>query len=190
MASVGGLVGAFLVAVVAGGALLGSSLAQAFDLRSPPPVEPAAVTAEAIGAVLVETDANGPLFRAPLMRPGDSLQRCVPVSHSADSGRVSLSLYASVSGTGLGDFLDLTIDQGTGGGYHSCAGFVAEERLYAGTLSGFASDHHDFATGTRLGRPSPGNMVYRFELSLRDDNTAQGTTTGAVFTWEAQEPRH
>ena len=80
--------------------------------------------------------------------------------------------------------------RGSGGSFGDCTGFSSAETVYSGTLDGFVATHTSYGTGAGTWAPTGGgpddDMTYQFEVTLQDDNAAQGLTSTATFTWEAQ----
>jgi hypothetical protein len=139
---------------------------------------------------LTDDDTGTAMFAVTNMAPGDSITRCITVSYSG-SVDAAVRLYGSITGgTGLGTYLDLTVERGTGGSFASCTGFVSTESVYSGTLAGFTSAHTGFVNGAGSWAPVGGapvdTMTYRFTTTLQSNNAAQALTATAAFTWEAQ----
>ena len=139
---------------------------------------------------LTDDDSGTAMFAATAMAPGDSVTRCITVSYSG-SVDAAVRLYGSITGgTGLGTYLNLTVERGAGGSFADCTGFVSAESVYNGTLAGFASTHTGFANGAGTWAPVGGapvdTMTFRFTTTLQDNNAAQGLSATAAFTWEAQ----
>ena len=68
----------------------------------------------------------------------------------------------------------------------------SQATLYSGTVNGFATANTDYASGLSA---YPGaatkwvtsdTLVYRVTVSLQNNNAAQGLSSTADFTWEAQ----
>ena len=141
----------------------------------------------AAGTVAISDDDNGSaMFNATNLKPGDTGSKCILVTYGGTLGS-AVKLYGAVSGN-LAQYLNLTVEQGTGGTSSGCGSFAAESTLYSGTLSGFATAAGTYADG--VGSWTPGTVgatkAYRFTYSLRNDNAAQGQSASATFTWEAQ----
>jgi hypothetical protein len=139
---------------------------------------------------LTDDDSGTAMFAATAMAPGDAVTRCITVSYSG-SVDAAVRLYGSITGgTGLGTYLNLTVERGAGGSFADCTGFVSAESVYTGTLAGFTATHTGFANGAGTWSPVGGapvdTMTYRFTTTLQDDNAAQGLSATAAFTWEAQ----
>jgi hypothetical protein len=130
------------------------------------------------------------MFAITNMKPGQTETKCITITYQG-SLDASVVLYGALTaGDGLDDYLDLTVERGSGGSFTDCTGFSSSETVYSGTLDGFAATHANFGTGAGTWAPTGGapddDMTYRFVVTLQDDNAAQGLTTTATFTWEAQ----
>jgi hypothetical protein len=141
----------------------------------------------AAGTVAISDDDSGSaMFNATGLKPGDTGAKCILVTYGG-SLAATVKLYSAVTGT-LGQYLDLTVEQGTGGTSSGCGSFAAESTLYSGTLSGFGTAATNFANG--VGSWTPGGAgatkAYRFTYTLQNNNAAQGLSASATFTWEAQ----
>ena len=89
----------------------------------------------------------------------------------------------------LAQYLDLTVEVGTGGSFGNCGAFSPSGGpLYTGTLANFAASRTNFTNGLAgwNGATNPSNRVYRLTVTLQDNNAAQGLSANADFTWEAQ----
>ncbi|MDQ1135579.1 putative ribosomally synthesized peptide with SipW-like signal peptide [Microbacterium sp. SORGH_AS 1204] len=145
------------------------------------------------GSVDLADDATGrALFTVPNAKPGDGGVNCIAVT-STGSLASQVRLYAGdpQSTASLADHLVLTVEQGTGGGYGSCAGFTAEKTVFDGRLAGFGAAHSSFATGLATWSPTGAaaeTRTFRLTWKLVDDapNSVQGGTASTSFVWEAQ----
>jgi hypothetical protein len=136
---------------------------------------------------LTDDDSSTAMFTATGLKPNSTAAKCITVTYTGTLAS-SVKLYAtSYTGT-LGTYLNLTVEQGTGGSYSSCAGFTPGSTIYSGTLSGFAGASTGFANGVGSFTPSsnPTSAVYRFTYTVQDNNSAQGLSSTCGFTWEAQ----
>lgn len=139
---------------------------------------------------LSDDDQSSAMFQLTNLIPGSTGSRCVVVTYDG-SVAADVRLYttaASYTGT-LGTYLDLVVEEGTGGSFAGgCGAFVPTGTLYTGTLAGFAAGATNFGNG--LGSFAPAGAgdtaVYRFTYTLQDDNAAQGRSGGIGFTWEAR----
>jgi hypothetical protein len=118
--------------------------------------------------------------------------RCITVTYTGDVAAPVRAYSTSLSGTGLGTYLNLTVDVGTaasGGDYAGCGGFVLGSTLYNGTLAGYAGAYTSYAAGlvTNWTPTTNGHKrVFRITYSLQSNPATDGLACGAVLVWEAQ----
>lgn len=144
---------------------------------------------------LSDDDNNTALFTANNLKPGSTGANCIAVT-STGSLPSAVKLYGTnVSTTkDLAANVNLTIEQGTGGGFGSCSGFTPAATggsLYSGTVAGFGAASTNYATGVGTWAPTgtaSETRVYRvsYTVSSTAPNTVQGGTAALGFTWEAQ----
>jgi hypothetical protein len=144
------------------------------------------------GTVTLTDDDGGAtaMYSATNMKPGDGSTECITVTYSGTLD-ASVKVFGAVTaGTGLEDYLDLTVRRGSGGLFGDCTGFTSAEVVYTGTLGGFVTAHTNFATGAGSWTPTGGgaddDMTYEFSVTLQDNSAAQGLSATATITWEAQ----
>jgi hypothetical protein len=137
---------------------------------------------------LTDDDAGSAMFNATNMKPLDTVVHCITITYSGSITPAAVRMHASIGGTGAATYLDLTVEDGTGGSFGSCTGFSASSTLFTGTLGGFAAAHNNWANGLAHWSPAttPSSRTLRFTATLQDNNAAQNLTATAVFTWEAQ----
>jgi hypothetical protein len=144
-----------------------------------------------VGSVtLTDDDSGTAMFAVTGLQPGATGQKCVAVTYA---GSIDASIKAFVApgdltGTGLGPYLNLTIEEGTGGSFGSCTGFTPATSDFSGTLAGFAGGSTSSANGVGTFTPTGGSgatTVYRFAYTVADTNAAQGRTATVRFSWEA-----
>jgi hypothetical protein len=172
-----------LVAIIGTGALIWNSSNAAFSGTTSN-----ASNSWAAGQVnLTDDDSSTALFSVTGLKPGSTGSNCITVTYTG-SVASSVKLYATGYTGTLGTYLNLTVEQGTGGSFGSCGSFVAGSTLYTGTLAGFATAKVDWASGVGSFTPSsnPTSAVYRFTYTLQDNNSAQNLSSTCGFTWEAQ----
>jgi hypothetical protein len=136
---------------------------------------------------LDDDDAGTVLFNVSNLAPSSPRQNCIRVSYTG-SLAANVRMYGAASGS-LAQYLDVTVEVGTGGTFADCTGFSASGGpLYSGTLSNFASTRTNFTNGLAgwNGATNPSNRTYRITVTMQDDNAAQGLSANADFTWEAQ----
>jgi hypothetical protein len=136
---------------------------------------------------LRDNDGGSVMFNVSGMLPTDAARtRCITVTYDG-SLDANVKLYATVSSTGVEQYVNLTVETGTTtSGYGDCTGFSALSTLYNGSLA-------SYPTNDASGLAEPGNPwttgeahAYRFTVSLQNNFAAQGKTATATFTWEAQ----
>ena len=150
----------------------------------------------ATAVVLGDDDSSSAMFSLTGLIPGSMGEKCIAVTYTGTVA-ANVELYlptASYTGTGLGSYVDMTIEEGTGGSFAGgCTGFAATggAPVYSGTLANFAATRNTYATGFGTFAPSGGppstTRVYRFTYRVRGDNAAQGLNSSATFTWQAQD---
>ena len=143
-----------------------------------------------------DNDSGAAMLSLSNARPGDSSTSCITVTYGG-SLSANVKLYGATTGS-LPTYLTLTVTQGTGSvSFGSpCTNFTPDasgSQIYNGTLANFSSNYTNFTTGLSLTNASAsttwtnGNArVYKFQISLNNDNNAQGLSGTATFTWEAQ----
>lgn len=143
--------------------------------------------------VLNDDDAGVALFTSPSMTPTQSVVECIEVTYDGTILPASpIRIYNSgaLGGSGLEQYLDLTIEVGTGGVYGNCAGFVPSSTITpAGTLQAFSTTNTAWASGlstTWTPTAQGETQSFRFTLTLQDNNLAQGLDVDFGFAWEAQ----
>lgn len=181
------------VALLASGALVLQGSSAAFSATTSNPAN-----SWASGAVGLTDDDGGTspttgtaMFSVTRLKPGSTGSKCIVVT---SQGTVSstLKLYSTAVTTtnALSTYLNLTVEEGTGGSFGACTGFTAAATTFTGTLSGFAAKA-DYATavgGFALAGTPPETRSYRitYTLDAAAPNSVQGGTAGANFVWEAQ----
>jgi hypothetical protein len=144
---------------------------------------------------LADDDSNTAMFTATNLKPGSTGTKCVAVT-STGSLASTVKLYGTTPATtnALSSSLNLTVTQGTGGGFGSCTGFTplgTGSSVYTGTVAAFGSSATNFASGLGTWAPTgtgSETRVFQFTYTLdpATPNTAQGGTASIGFTWEAQ----
>jgi len=134
--------------------------------------------------------------------PGNTTSACVRVTY-AGTLPASVRLHGTTTGTGLDQYLDLKVTRGvyspTEPAFKSCTNFQADGTnyigagngvIYNGTLQAYADD---YASG--LVDPLPGSPeswttgevhVYRLDVTLQNDFSAQNKDAAQAFRWEAR----
>lgn len=144
---------------------------------------------------IVDDDTASAMFTVTNMKPGDSAVDCIVVTYEGTIANPAAVKLYSGNYTDSGDFADylnVTVEEGTGGSFGSCGGFSATGTIVSSVvLSTFDTTYTNYATGAGAWDPSgtPESKTYRFTIEL-DGGTPdaeQGESVSAlVFTWEVQ----
>lgn len=144
-----------------------------------------------LGSVtLADDDTGSALFTATGLAPGATGSNCITVTYSGNVA-TAVKLYASASAdaSAAAQYLDLTIVEGTGGGFGSCGAFVAGTTIYTGTLATFTSTKLAYGSGVGTWAPSSaGSKVYKitYTLNAAVPSAKQSAVTTCTFQWKAQ----
>ena len=150
---------------------------------------------------LADNDASAAMYTVNTQRPGQVTERCIRLTYTG-SLAADVKLYTGSTVNALGTYVDLSIDKRTmpvGTAFPDCTGFTADAGgpIFGSTLSNFTTTKNSYTTGI-LAFPGATSswaqndtVVYRFTLTLQDNNAANGgaaaLTTGAHgFIWEAR----
>ncbi len=134
------------------------------------------------GTIAISDDDLGQsLFDLSAMSPGRPEVRCLEIVYEGTIVPVELSLQTKAPGE-LASYLDVTIDEGSGGSFETCAGFVARGSLFDGTLRQL-SDMGRLELDRLVN--SGASNTYRVRFDLQDDTRALGQSTSVEFIWEA-----
>ena len=144
---------------------------------------------------LVDDDLAAVLFSVADMVPGTSSTDCITVTYQgsvADPAGVKVYSGGYADSGDYDTYLNLTIEEGSGGSFGDCTGFSSENTIEsAGTLSDFDTAHTNYATGAGVWDPAstPVSKTYRItvELDAAAPDAEQGeSVTAMTFTWEVQ----
>ena len=144
---------------------------------------------------LGSNDAGAAMYNVSNQKPGDTVQQCIKVNYTG-SLNSTVKLYTTSSLGPLAQYIDLQVRTGSGSPtFPGCSGFTPDAAdLYSGTLANFGSTYTNFNNGLLDAGPGSNSfwtngdsVVYRFTLTLQNNNAAQGLSVGThSFTWEAQ----
>jgi hypothetical protein len=144
---------------------------------------------------LSDDDSNTAMFNASNLKPTSTGTKCIAVT-STGSLASTVKLYGTAYATtnGLASSINLTVTQGTGGGFGTCTGFTplgTGSSVYSGTVAGFAAASTNFGNGLGTWAPTgTGSETRVFQFVYTVDpatpNSAQSGTAALGFTWEAQ----
>jgi hypothetical protein len=141
-----------------------------------------AAAAMSSGTIELNDDDGGrSLFDIDALTPARPIERCIDVRYSGSILPADLRMKADADGP-LRDYLDVTIDSGSGGNYDSCDGFEADDDVFAGTLAEFV-DNEWTEVGTFFNTGD--SRTFRITMQLQDRSEALGQTTNVEFGWEA-----
>ena len=178
-AAVAGLAALMLVALMVGRASSAAFTAASETDNSAWESGTVILTDDDTGTALFDSATDGALDG------GQSQTRCIQVTY-AGSLNPTVRMYGSATGA-LAPYLNLTIDEGTGGAAGSCTGFASSAAVYNGTVAGLSGSHFNFGTGAGQWSPQPAAVkTYRFTVTVQNAPAAQGATADATFVWEAQ----
>jgi len=184
-----------LVAIPAALAVSGLVVAQSsYSAYSATTVSP--TSNWATGSVaLTDDDANAAAFSVTNARPGSAGSRCLVVTSNGTLPSQVRVYGANGSGTtNLGAYIDLTITQGTGGSFGSCAGFTplsSQAEVFHGSMLTFGVTRTGYANGVGGWNPTgaaPESRTYKFSYVISPDapNDTMGGTAAGDIVFEAQ----
>ena len=160
---------------------------------------------------LTDDDANGALFNMSGLVPGSTDEQCIKVDYTGTLTS-NVRLYgATTGGNGLNQYLRVKVERGTISGgtppVRECSGngasFTPDSVTYSGG-NGAGANGVMFDANMNLypttwaagivdapgGTPEPWtnneSHVYRFTVTVNNDNAAANKTHTQTFTWEAQ----
>jgi predicted ribosomally synthesized peptide with SipW-like signal peptide len=149
------------------------------------------------GSVTIEDDDDGSaMFSLTGMKPGDpAVSRCIDVIYTG-SLDAQVRMYGTTGGTGLAQYLNVTVTRGEKtSAFSGCGDFTADTTdhigqgpgvVYTGTLDGFADSYAAGTVDPDSAWTTGEDHAYKFEVSLVDDNNAQAKNASQSFTWEAR----
>ena len=185
-ARLGVIVAVLLLGLVGSAALVWQGTAAVFSATTDSPAN-----SWIAGTVsLADDDGGAALFSVTGLTPGRAGSNCLTIDYTGDVATI-VALYAAASTdtASIAQFVNLTIQQGTGGGFGSCAGFTAASTIFSGTLAAFTAAAQDYASG--VGSWSPNGAaarVYRiaYTLDAATPSTKQGGVCTVTFRWQSQ----
>lgn len=144
---------------------------------------------------LVDDDSGSAMFTVSNMEPGDSVTDCIVVTYQGsitDPSAVKLYSGGYTDSGDFADYLNLTVEEGSGGSFGDCSGFSLENAIESGgTVTDFDTTHTDYASGAGVWDPSgtPQSKTYQVtvELDAATPDAEQGeSVTALTFVWEVQ----
>ena len=152
------------------------------------------------GQVLLTDDDLGRAgFTAENLIPGQTGQKCLVVTSGSNVAGEVRAYMQNLSGSaqGLENYITFKVEQGTGGTFNDCTGFVPEAgALPAASLKALETINKDYATGgarwTTAGTPGEsktyrGTWVFNTTgLSQLQIDALQGARVSMDMVWELQ----
>ncbi len=142
------------------------------------------------GTVVLTDDDGGAtaMFTATGMSPGNPIVECITVTYSGNLLNADIKMYGSTTGT-LDTYLDMTVEEGTGGSFGDCTGFTPASTIFNNTLENYATTHTNWASGLNVytATVNPQSRTLRFTIDVQNNPAAQNDSSTATFTWEAQD---
>jgi len=137
--------------------------------------------------VITDDDAGSTLFAATGLSPGNPVINCITLTYSGTALPAPIRMYGTTTGT-LDTYLDLTIEEGTGGSFGDCTGFAANSTIFTNTVENFAATHTNWTNGLAVVTASanPTSRTLRFTIDVQNDPAAQSNTATVDFTFETQ----
>ena len=180
-----------LLAVGAAGALAGFGTFSAFSSSTENPGN----KIDAGTVALSDNDSGSALYDVSGAKAGDTVDRCITVTYSGSLG-ASVKLYLPDAVGALAPYVNMKVTAGTDASpsFGDCTGFVADGApIFNSTLAAFRAAHTGWANGLAYNPAGDTKwdqndaVTYRVELTLQDNNNAQGLGTGTHrLMWEAR----
>ncbi len=163
----------------------------------------------AAGTVAMADDDTGvspitgtPMFSTAVstgnLLPGNTGTRCIRVTYNGSlTSPTAVKVYATgLSGTGLGTYLDFSIEEDTNGlgDYSACGSFLGTYIHQSGTPAGstgtlgyFAANMTNYSNGVGIWTPTVSGeaKTYRFRFTLQSNALADGLNATISLVWEA-----
>lgn len=129
---------------------------------------------------LTDDDQGRSLFDLADLTPARPVEQCIEVTYLGTILPVALEVRVNADGA-LADYLDITIDEGTGGGYESCAQFERRRSIVDGTVADVEASGW-FEVGDLLNTGD--SRTFRVTLLVQDDERAIGQGANLELGWE------
>jgi hypothetical protein len=145
---------------------------------------------------MTDNDSSAAMFTFTNQKPGVVEDACIRVQYTGSVSASVVKLYGTVTGT-MAPYLQLTVTRGTDSSptFDTCTNFTADATNYIGAGAGvvFNGTLSTFPTTYAAGLTDPltpwtnvSSASYKFSVQVADNNSVQGLTSGAAFTWEAR----
>ena len=145
--------------------------------------------------VLVDDDLGTSRFTVTDMEPGDTITSCIVVTYNGSVDPTFVKLYSGgfTDSGNFGDYLNVTVDEGDGGTFADCTGFVEDDAgaEFANTLTFLDATHTNYTNGFGEWDPSAAGQFKTYQITVELDaatpNAEQNeSVTALTFTWEVQ----
>jgi hypothetical protein len=151
---------------------------------------------------LADNDSGTAVLSLSAAVPGNSDSGCITVTYTGSLAS-AVRLYGTTTGTGLDTYLDLKVTRGGFSGappaFDSCTTFTSDATdyigsgsgvVYDGTLQAFPDDYaagrvDPLAAGPETWTTNEAH-VYKLQITLQANPSAQGKAATQTFTWEAR----
>jgi hypothetical protein len=129
---------------------------------------------------LVDDDQGRLLFDLVDMGPGRPVSYCLEVTYDGSIAPVDLAMRAEGTG-GLVPYLDVVVEQGSGGRFGQCDTFVAEDEIFRGRFPDLIAESwlpldQLFNSGE--------SRSYRVVFEMQNEQDALGQSATPSFVWE------
>lgn len=176
---VGRLAAAALAAAVS--ALIIGSLVVTFSQRALDPAGTLVAGSLNAGTIsLVDDDEGRSLFDLSDMVPGRPVVHCIEVTYDGSIVPVELAMQAQAAGE-LARYLDVTVEDGRGGGFDDCSAFRPNGLVFDGTLDELAASGW-LPLGDILNTGD--GVSFRISFDVQDRQEALGRSASTSFLWE------
>lgn len=146
---------------------------------------------------LTDDDRGASRFQVTNMLPGDTETKCITVTANASVPGVvkGYAVNPTFSSAVLADRIKVTIREGSGGSFDSCAGFQAAGTIIAGAPLSALAQASDYANAIGAWQVGAGTSTRTYELTWTFDTTGmsqaaiddlQGDRAGIDMQWELQ----
>lgn len=116
------------------------------------------------------------------------VSRCLVVRYEGSFETAAIRLHGQpTGGTGLGAYLDVTIERGAGI-EPDCGDFSHASTMFAGRLDSLWAGHSAYDAGLRVAEPAYADesTTVKIRIEVIDDNDAQELSTSFVMYFEAR----
>ena len=139
--------------------------------------------------VIGDNDSNGSMLSLANAKPGDSSTSCITVNFTG-SLPSNVHLYGTTTGTGLDQYLTLTVTRGSGAAaFNNCTGFTPDVGggvIYNGTLQAFPAAYNAGVVDPTAAWSNGDSHQYKLQVTVQDNNAAQGLNAATTFDWESR----